>query len=336
MEASSRGNAYVKINGLWVIASLGSDPDSSKGKFRDNRDEPSHQDNSQRIVTVQIDNSNGVHSIPLPVLRNITGIGRHRKTHESVSTALEKLKFEEYTVQLRKFSFCCEFYRVLMKHKLHRLSGTVQKYIFHMLEQMTNTAISLELFISPLRQTLKEVFECVSANERSMIGSKSMRRKHHDLVSNCLTRISLFQYTEREDDGNLSLLDLPKECLINIIKKLDQPHDIINVALTCSTLEVIAMDNAVWESMCFHHFNDKEIGDFVSHMELYSVDWLEVFKICSKKSKSLKKLYGDQLVLCNNCRGLFWRTVGHDCMNPDKQPSNTPISPAEFLDLLNL
>lgn len=52
MEASSRGNAYVKINGLWVIASLGSDPDSSKGKFRDNRDEPSHQDNSQRLVFV--------------------------------------------------------------------------------------------------------------------------------------------------------------------------------------------------------------------------------------------------------------------------------------------
>ena len=77
-------------------------------------------------------------------------------------------------------------------------------------------------------------------------------------------------------------MDLPKECLINIMKKLDQPRDVINVALTCSSLEVIAMDNEVWESMCFHHFNDKEITNFVGHMEFYSVQWLDVFKFCFK------------------------------------------------------
>lgn len=77
-------------------------------------------------------------------------------------------------------------------------------------------------------------------------------------------------------------MDLPKECLINILKKLEKPRDIINVALTCSTLEVIAMDTEVWESMCFHHFNDKEICDYVGHMELYSVNWVEVFKFCLK------------------------------------------------------
>lgn len=91
-----------------------------------------------------------------------------------------------------------------------------------------------------------------------------------------------FFFEQKEEDGTLSLMDLPKECLINILKKLEKPRDIINVALTCSTLEVIAMDTEVWESMCFHHFNDKEICDYVGHMELYSVNWVEVFKFCLK------------------------------------------------------
>ncbi|XP_061195503.1 F-box only protein 25-like isoform X1 [Saccostrea echinata] len=259
-----------------------------------------------------------------------------RKTNESISSVLQKLNFEEYALQFREFAYCCEFYRLLVKHKLHRISGTVQKHVFGILEQMTNAAISMELFIPPLKHTLKEVLDCMNDNEHAMIGSKALRRKHHDLISNCLVRISRFQYTQREDDGNLCLLDLPKECLISIMKKLDRPRDIVNVALTCSTLEVIAMDNAVWESMCLYHFNDKAMSDYISHIEYYSVDWLDVFKFCSKKLKVLKRIYGDELVVCDNCRGVFWRVVGHDCLNKEGIPSNTLLTPSDFLDLLNL
>lgn len=339
MEASSRGNVYVKQNGHWVIASGGYD--AGVGVLDSARERGSAigttENYNERMVSIQIVlDKNKMQLLPLPFLRNIQGTGPQRKTHESVSSALEKLQFEEYANQYRQYLYCLEFYRLLIKHKCHRLSGTVQKHVCNMLEQMTSTAISLELFVPSLKQTLRDVHDCLRDKEQEMIGSKAMRRKNQDMVSNCLVRVSNFQYTQKEEDGTLSLMDLPKECLINILKKLEKPRDIINVAMTCSTLEVIAMDTEVWESMCFHHFNDKEICDYVGHMELYSVNWVEVFKFCLKKSKVLKTCYGDELVVCNNCRGVCWRRVGHDCISNEVLPSFTALSPADFLNLLNL
>lgn len=340
MEASSRGNVYVKMNGHWVIATAGFD---AEGAVLVSASEigwtsmPTQENNPERLVSIHIvSDKNKPYLLPLPILRNIQGTGQQRKTHESVSSALEKLQFEEYAAQYRQFCYCLEFYRLLIKHKCHRISGTVQKHVCSVLEEMTTTAISFELFVPSLRQTLKEVHDCLKDKEQEMIGSKAMRRKQQDLISNCLVRVSNFQYTQKEEDGTLSLMDLPKECLINILKKLERPRDIINVALTCSTLEVIAMDTEVWESMCFHHFRDKEIFDYVGHMELYSVNWVEVFKLCLKKSKVLKTCYGDELVVCDNCRGVCWRRVGHECINTENLPSFTALSPADFLNLLNL
>lgn len=58
------------------------------------------------------------------------------------------------------------------------------------------TAISLELFVPSLKQTLKDVHDCLRDKEQEMIGSKAMRRKNQDMVSNCLVRVSNFQYTQ--------------------------------------------------------------------------------------------------------------------------------------------
>lgn len=58
------------------------------------------------------------------------------------------------------------------------------------------TAISLELFVPSLKQTLRDVHDCLRDKEQEMIGSKAMRRKHQDMVSNCLVRVSNFQYTQ--------------------------------------------------------------------------------------------------------------------------------------------
>ena len=58
------------------------------------------------------------------------------------------------------------------------------------------TAIALEQFIPPMRQTLREICECLRENEREMIGSKAMRRKNNDLINNCSLRLNNFDFTE--------------------------------------------------------------------------------------------------------------------------------------------
>ena len=58
------------------------------------------------------------------------------------------------------------------------------------------TAIALEQFIPPMRQTLIEICECLRENEREMIGSKAMRRKNNDLINNCSLRLNNFDFTE--------------------------------------------------------------------------------------------------------------------------------------------
>lgn len=69
------------------------------------------------------------------------------------------------------------------------------------------TAISLELFVPSLKQTLKDVHDCLRDKEQEMIGSKAMRRKHQDMVSNCLVRVSNFQYTQVTTPSTQKLLE---------------------------------------------------------------------------------------------------------------------------------
>lgn len=69
------------------------------------------------------------------------------------------------------------------------------------------TAISLELFVPLLKQTLRDVHDCLRDKEQEMIGSKAMRRKHQDMVSNCLVRVSNFQYTQVTTPSPQKLLE---------------------------------------------------------------------------------------------------------------------------------
>lgn len=69
------------------------------------------------------------------------------------------------------------------------------------------TAISLELFVPSLKQTLRDVHDCLRDKEQEMIGSKAMRRKHQDMVSNCLVRVSNFQYTQVTTPSPQKLLE---------------------------------------------------------------------------------------------------------------------------------
>lgn len=68
-------------------------------------------------------------------------------------------------------------------------------------------AISLELFVPSLKQTLRDVHDCLRDKEQEMIGSKAMRRKNQDMVSNCLVRVSNFQYTQVTTPSPQKLLE---------------------------------------------------------------------------------------------------------------------------------
>ncbi|KAK3101002.1 hypothetical protein FSP39_000130 [Pinctada imbricata] len=185
----------------------------------------------------------------------------------------------------------------------------VSKYQLQIiLESRMKFAISTEFHIPVIKKLLFNVAAlAVESGQQSRIGSHSLWKRHRETVNNCIVRISNFEYSKREEDGKPCLMDLPKETLLKIMSHLSDPADITNLGQTCSYLNDISKDVYLWKHLAFFHFNDKQLLPFLEQEIFYDLEWQDIFKRCFRKHKKLKKLYGDELELCNNCRCIYWR-----------------------------
>lgn len=291
------------------------------------------------ILTEQVkyrDTNNDAQELQkLPMLHNIQGIANERRTFVSLSDAVLKLEIDTIAVQVSGFRFCAEVFRQLLKDKFGKLSGTFKTYMFKTIEKMHTEALSTELHVPVIKSLLQTSLQSLNGPNQG-IGSKVLWKKNQESVNQMISKTNKFQFTQPDEDSPLLLLDLPKECLQKILLHMSDHKDILRFGSTCSYLHELTKDPFLWREMCLTQFTEKQLPLYVFCVELNEVDWLKIYKTCLKKVKVLRCVYGNQLVLCNNCRAVFWKMQGHSCINPQDTLSYTLMTPSDFINLFCL
>ncbi|VDI77562.1 F-box protein 25/32 [Mytilus galloprovincialis] len=273
-----------------------------------------------------------------PCIHQIQGTGKERRITISLSETLQKLEVEKVALSISGFRYCSDFYRSLLTVGLNKISGTSQKQVFIAIEKMLFEALSSETNLICVRKLLRTALSSLEKGEGNRIGSKRLWNKHKETVSNLLCRLDMYEIKSREEDGKPMFLDLPKECIYNIIAKLSNPKDILNLGQACSYLNVICEDSLLWQQLCFLHFSEKQVASLLTDDLDYSdTNWTHMFHLCKRQFKlTFTEVYGDEVVLCDNCRKLYWRIQGHQCFNPDMTPSKSSITPEQFVNMFKL
>ncbi|XP_033745923.1 F-box only protein 32-like [Pecten maximus] len=337
------------LPGVYVGTGSGAVPAFDLERVRNtcSRNKLSKTEANNNVRIVQIAGANRPHDvtnqercdslIPVrqPYLDGIKGIGIERRIWCGLSTAFGQLEIADIVMEISGTRYCCEFFCILLREKIGKLTGTTLRMIFRVLQKVVSEALNNEVNINIMAGLLETVSEALST--RSHVGSRSLWKRHHDVVNNLATQVRNFQYTQREDDDLPHLLDLPKECLHNILRRISDPRDLANVGASCSYLHDLTEDRFIWQDMCLFHFTDKQLYPFIYDDEYLGIDWFKTFQLCYKKNKRLQvDEYANELYFCNLCRAVFWKDLGHPCRNPNEKPDSSPLLPRDFIGMLCL
>ncbi|KAL4228439.1 F-box only protein 32 [Mactra antiquata] len=272
----------------------------------------------------------------------VSGIKNQRRisTYVCFSELIQFIDLQSAVTDIRRKEYLFDLMFLFMTKSLNTISGAAQRQLFKILESMVNEALESQQFIHKIKQllvtTMKTMPNEVITSER--IGSNLLWNRHIATVGNLCTKMEQFTLPERKDDGLACLMDLPKECIREIISKLSDHKDIVNLGQTCWDMYYMAEESNIWEKLVQYHFNEKQIDTFIGATDCLSSTclWQDLHNKCYRKY-GLKKHYADQLVICSACKALHWMMLGHHCWISDEKTQteawSEPVSPNELYSI---
>jgi F-box protein 25/32 len=125
-----------------------------------------------------------------------------------------------------------------------------------------------------------------------------------------------------DDDNSKSTFDyLPIEMQREVIRRLDNGKDIVNVGMINSNFYRVTQELLLWRQLCLHHFGDQTqnsknavLGEKIlglmrrQHKDIDAdhIDWKKVyFKL--KRRYGLREVYAEMIHQCQLCKSLFWQ-----------------------------
>ncbi|KAK3592058.1 hypothetical protein CHS0354_019314 [Potamilus streckersoni] len=263
----------------------------------------------------------------------IRGRAKERQISTCLSDALNIFEIKQSASDIRRSNYVCEILRILLKEHICKLSGTAQRIIFQTVETLVNIALSSEMNLLAIKNFLDEItHSIITSSGTGLIGSPGVWKRHLQMVTNLATKVSAHKYTE--NTGKPQLLDLPKECLYNIISRLTDHRDIIMLGSANSYLYELTCDPFIWEKLCYYHFTEKQMMKYIDVTDDESHHWLSLYRKCSRKY-GLRREYTDMLVMCIGCHALHWKLQGHNCIS-DEDSVVEKIEPMDFVSLFHL
>lgn len=267
----------------------------------------------------------------------LIGTKAQRKLSVCVSEFITHIDLISAVTDVRRQAYLFDLMMLLMHHCLGKLSGASHRQLFKILETMVEEALKTEIHIDRMKRLLVCTMKSLLNGQETRVGSKSLWNRHIHTVSNLCTKVDQFRYTERKDDGLACMMDLPKECIREILLKLSDHRDIVHLGATCRDMYYLTEDSSLWQNLVQYHFTEKQINTFVEDAVDSSASvWQQLHVKCFKKF-GLKQPYSDQLVVCSACKTLHWVMSGHNCWTADDNPNDIylePISPQELYEIL--
>ncbi|XP_074035132.1 F-box only protein 25 isoform X2 [Leptinotarsa decemlineata] len=266
--------------------------------------------------------------------------------------AVKRLDFRSAVRDVRRFNYICALLELLIGQQMTALSGCAQKVLLAMLEEVARYATTSHHNPRGFHQLLNNL-KALRAAERSAywggpLGSQLLWHQNTSKIEKILNMAAQMQIREPNPDSYPKLLQLPEECIREIILRLSDHRDLTASAETCEQMASIVGEQRVWRELTKFHFTPQQI-DIAMPKSNDETDWKTVYHTL-KKTYGLNedRQYAEMLSLCRYCRCLFWRSLGHPCI-ADQCPefrarlqeaggitAPSPVPPSAFLKFFSL
>ncbi|VDK42299.1 unnamed protein product [Anisakis simplex] len=222
--------------------------------------------------------------------------------------------------------------QILVRDKLHNLSATARKNLLAIIQAMVLLSVEKDVHISTARSLVQDFASGLNNGmEGRLCGSPKLITRQIGTASDLLEVISerkLHTLAESEE-GSTTFMDLPRELLSIILRKLPDHVSLLEVAEVHETLNAIVQNESkVWSTLCQFHFSQELID---KHFANSNGSWRHTF-FELKKYYGLRVAYADLIHLCCHCRAMFWKDNGHPC--PSDDAPSVSVMPEQFVDML--
>jgi hypothetical protein len=162
------------------------------------------------------------------------------------------------------------------------------------------------------------------------IGSAPLWQRHIEMLTRMQETIKQVQTNMIETDDNNSKLTfdcLPMEMQREVIRRLDNGTDIVNVGMINSNFYRVSQELLIWRQLCHYHFGGDTqmntntlLGEKIlglmrqqeENQDINNIDWKNAyFKL--KRQFGLREVYAEMIHQCQLCKCLYWQ-VSHSDM----------------------
>lgn len=347
------GEDWVKSEDGWEIRKVNV-MDRGAEKKREHRDEVVKR---RRTKTEgdQAENKNAVvrlerhRSLPSlqPFCPIVTKCTREVVGFNSLADVLKRLDFRSAVHDIRRFQYVAAIMKYLVvPDRFYQLSGATQIFIFRLLEEMANTVYESHTNEHVLLKFLTDLHAMLDDKTvwGGHLGSETLIRRHKNTRTRiaCITvlekRRNELELKKQTETAEITMEQLPEECVREILCKLSDHRDVENAGRSTPTMKYIVSEKRIWRELVQAHFTAAEV-QFV----LNKKPELKENKNCRKLYLELRKQFGvkaqysEMLMLCKNCRCVFWSSYGHPCMAAsDTDDTPLPLTPSTFLSFFNI
>ncbi|RNA34332.1 F-box only 25 isoform X2 [Brachionus plicatilis] len=284
----------------------------------------------------------------------------------SVSEVLHGLDMPGAVRDLKRFNYVYQLMKIMIEEKLNLLSGNGQRTLFMIIKVMIIQALRSKEntnLVRKLLATLKKKIQESIFFYFHYIGSQKLCDSHLNKISKWQELLDTETKKDKlrhlkENIGANYLEVMPRDCKLEILRRLNSGLDIVNMSMANKSLnQAISNEILVWKNLCQFHFNQSQINQHVirlkkqngenentsQHTEgIDSLDWkLIYFKLTKRFGR--KEVYADMVNKCMSCKCLFWKEMGHPCRygfgssSQDSllyETSYEPVTPRKLIDLL--
>lgn len=132
-----------------------------------------------------------------------------------------------------------------------------------MLEEVASHAIVNQHNPRGLRKLLTKLRQLYAAKRGACwggpLGSQMLWHQHTMKIERILSAASKMQVREPSPETQPQLLQLPEECIREIILRLSDHHDLLSSAEACEQMANIVEEQRVWRELTKFHFKPEQI-----------------------------------------------------------------------------
>ncbi|KAJ8941982.1 hypothetical protein NQ314_010206 [Rhamnusium bicolor] len=127
---------------------------------------------------------------------------------------------------------------------------------------------------------------------KSPLGSQLLWHQHTAKIERILSMAAEMQICEPNPDTHPKLLQLPEECIREIILRLSDHKDLTSSAQACEQMASIVGEQRVWRELAKFHFTPQQI-DLVLPKDDEKIDWKTVYHSLKKLVDLINRNYLD-------------------------------------------